>query len=126
MPRKAAAGLQGGYRGMAELVHGCTAQPGAAVTCGAWPDVSTLIPAGRGARGPPRDVDIPVLVVVSLAAPAEQSCVRDVAEEQHHLSKSPTDPGKDQFLVSRMGSYSWQGFPISHFIQPKKLSDAAQ
>lgn len=66
-----------------------------------------------------------MLETVSLAASAEQSCVRDVAEEQHHLSKSPTDPGKDQFPVSRMDSCSWQGFPISHYIQPKKLRDAA-
>lgn len=33
MPRKAA-GLQGGYHGLAELLHGRAAQPGVAVTCG--------------------------------------------------------------------------------------------
>lgn len=34
VPGKAAAGLQGGYRGLAELLHGRAAQPGVAVTCG--------------------------------------------------------------------------------------------
>lgn len=33
MPGKAA-GLQGGYHGLAELLHGRAAQPGVPVTCG--------------------------------------------------------------------------------------------
>ena len=126
MPRKVAAGLQGGYCGMAELVHGRAAQPGAAVTCGVQPDVPAPSPGGQGVRVSPGDLGFQVLETVSLTAPAEQSCVCDVVEEQHHLSQSPTDPGRDQFLVSRVGSRLGQGFPISHFIQPKKLGDAAQ
>lgn len=77
-------------------------------------------------RVPPGDLGFQVMETVSLTAPAEQSCVRDVVEEQHHLAKSPTNLGKDQFLVSRVGSRSGQGFPSSRFIQPKKLRDAAQ
>lgn len=46
--------------------------------------------------------------------------------KQHHLFRSPTDPGKDQFLVSWVGLCLEEDFPISHFIQPKKLRDAAQ
>lgn len=55
-------------------------------------------------RVPPRDLGFQVLETVSLAVPAEQSCMYDMVEEPHHLSKSPTDPGKDQFLVSWVGS----------------------
>lgn len=64
-------------------------------------------------RVPPRDLGFQVLETVSLAVPAEQSCTCDMVEETHHLSKSPTDPGKDQFLVSWDGSCQRQGFPIS-------------
>lgn len=34
MPGKVTAGLQGGYHGLAELLHGPAAQPGVAVVCG--------------------------------------------------------------------------------------------
>lgn len=53
MPRKVAAGLQGGYCGMAELVHGRAAQPGAAVTCGVQPDVPAPSRGGQGVRVSP-------------------------------------------------------------------------
>lgn len=95
------------------------------MTCGAWPDVPAPSLGGQGVRGPAGDLGFPMLETVSLAAPTEQSCMRDMAEEQHHPSKSPTNPGKDQFPVSQMDSCSWQGFPISHFIQPEKLSNPA-
>lgn len=74
----------------------------------------------------PVDLGFQVSEMVSLASPAEQSSVCDMVEKQHHLSKSTTNLGKDQFLVPRVGSHSGQGFPIFHFIQPKKLVDAAQ
>ena len=104
------------------------------VTCGVQPDVRAPSLEGQGVRVPPGDLGFQVpgdslshsLETVSLTAPAEQSCVRDTVEEQHHLSKSPTDPRKDQFLASWVSSRSGKGFPISHFIQPKELGDAAQ
>lgn len=51
-------------------------------------------------RVPPRDLDFQVLEMVSLAAPTEQSCMCNVAKEQHHLSKAPLIQEKtnSQFL----------------------------
>lgn len=69
MPGKAAAGLQGGYRGPAELLHG------GAVICGVQLD--DLLPpwGGQGMRVPSRDFGFQVLEMVSLEVPAKQSCM---------------------------------------------------
>lgn len=44
-----------------------------------------------------------------------------MVEKQHHLFRSPTDPGKDQFLVSWVVLCLEQDFLISHVLQPKEL-----
>lgn len=68
--------LQGGCCGMAELMQGGAAQPGAAVTCGVRPEVPAPSLVGQGVRVSPGDLGFQVLDTVSLAAPAEQSWVR--------------------------------------------------